>query len=225
MKKIELTRTDKLIWAGSAAVITLFFLIYDRTDFLSYGNSLLGVTALIFTAKGAPIGQLMMIFFCLIYAYISYSCAYYGECITYLGMTAPAAVFSLISWLRHPYKGDSSEVQVNSVRLPEIVLMMIISVPVTILFYFILRHFNTSNLLPSTLSVTTSFAAVYLTFRRSPYYAIAYSLNDIVLMVLWTLATLKDHSYISVLMCFVVFYINDIYGFLSWQKMKERQRS
>lgn len=34
--------------------------------------------------------------------------------------------------------------------------------------------FNTTNLIPSTISVTTSFLAVYLTFRRSPYFAISF---------------------------------------------------
>lgn len=34
---------------------------------------------------------------------------------------------------------------------------------------YILAAFDTSNLIPSTLSVTTSFIAVYLTFRRSAF--------------------------------------------------------
>ena len=43
--------------------------------------------------------------------------------------------------------------------------------------------FNTTNLIPSTISVTISFLAVYLTFRRSPYFDLAYALNDIVLYI------------------------------------------
>jgi len=78
--------------------------------------------------------------------------------------------------------------------------------------------------IPSTLSVTTSFIAVYLTFRRSPYFALAYAANDVVLMVLWTLATIENITYISVLICFVVFLVNDLYGFISWRKMEQRQR-
>ena len=35
--------------------------------------------------------------------------------ITYLGMTMPMAAFALITWLRHPYKGNRSEVQVNTI--------------------------------------------------------------------------------------------------------------
>lgn len=92
-----------------------------------------------------------------------------------------------------------------------------------LIFYFVLSAFNTANIAFSTLSVTTSFIAVYLTFRRSPYYAIGYAANDIVLIILWTLATLEDISCLSVVVCFIVFLVNDVYGFISWRKIEKRQ--
>ena len=101
--------------------------------------------------------------------------------------------------------------------------MWLITVLITIIFYFVLEFFNTANIVPSTLSVTTSFLAVYLTFRRSPYFAVAYATNDIVLIILWILASFSDIRYISVVVCFVAFLFNDIYGFISWRKMKIRQ--
>ena len=164
-----------------------------------------------------------MVIFSLIYGIISYSFAYYGEMITYLGMTMPMAVIALISWLKNPYKGNKAEVKVNSISRAEIILMLFLTAAVTLLFYFILDYFNTENILPSTISVTTSFIAVYLTFRRSPYFALAYAANDIVLIILWIMASIKDTGYISVTVCFVAFLVNDIYGFISWQKMKKRQ--
>ena len=105
----------------------------------------------------------------------------------------------------------------------EYLLMLILTAGVTVVFYFILDHFGTANMLPSTLSVTTSFIAVYLTFRRSPYFALAYAANDIVLIVLWVLASAQDISYLSVMICFALFPVNDIYGFISWRRMERRQ--
>ena len=138
-------------------------------------------------------------------------------------MTMPMAVFSLIAWLRNPYNGNKAEVRVNSISRKEAVFMWVITGLVTLVFYYILNFFNTANIVPSTLSVTTSFLAVYLTFRRSPYFAVAYAANDIILIVLWVLASIYDIRYISVVVCFVAFFINDIYGYISWQKMKIRQ--
>lgn len=159
----------------------------------------------------------------LLYGIISYTFAYYGEMITYLGMTMPMAIFALISWLKYPFNGNKSEVKVNSITTKETIFMWLITVLITAIFYYVLKFFNTANIVPSTLSVTTSFLAVYLTFRRSPYFAVAYAANDIILIVLWLLAGLYNARYISVVVCFATFFANDIYGYVSWQRMKIRQ--
>lgn len=228
MKKISsvsdyFTKTEKILWTVSAVVIIVSFLIFDRKNYLTLTASLIGITSLIFNAKANPVGQLLMIIFSCFYGYISYTFAYYGEMITYLGMTAPMALFALISWLRNPFEGNKAEVKVNSINKKEYVFMWILTAVVTWVFYYILSAFNTSNIIPSTLSVTTSFAAVYLTFRRSPYFALAYAANDVVLIVLWILASYENISYISVVICFVSFLINDIYGYINWKKIQDRQ--
>ena len=216
--KVEIT-----LWLSSTTIILISFFTWDRSNYLSLIASLIGVTSLIFCAKGNPIGQALMIVFSILYGIISCSFTYYGEMITYLGMTMPMAFLALISWLRNPYKGNRAEVKINHICKKDHVLMWLTTLFVTILFYYILKHFGNANLLPSTLSETTSFLAAYLTFRRSPYYAIAYAANDIILIVLWILASVEDVRYVSVIVCFVAFLFNDIYGFISWQKMKKRQ--
>lgn len=190
---------------------------------MTLAASLIGITSLIINAKGNPIGQVLMVVFSLLYGIISFIFHYYGEMVTYLGMTMPMAVVALVAWLKNPYKGNKAEVAVNRISGKETAFMFVLTAVVTVAFYFILRAFNTANLLPSTLSVTTSFAAVYLTFRRDPFYALAYALNDIVLIVLWSLASLHDKSYISVTVCFIAFLANDIYGFINWRRMEKRQ--
>lgn len=102
--------------------------------------------------------------------------------------------------------------------------MLLGGVLITTAFYFILRALGTNNLIISTFSVATSFIAAYLTFRRSPFFALVYSLNDLVLIVLWALATSVDITYISVVICFIAFFANDTYCFISWQKLKRSQQ-
>lgn len=212
------------LWITSVVFILVSFLIFDRENYLTLTASFVGVTSLIFNAKGNPTGQVLMVVFSILYGVISYSYRYYGEMITYLGMTAPMAVIALVAWLRHPYKGNRSEVTVHHIRRREVYIMIVFTVLVTVVFYFILKALGTANLMLSTLSVATSFAAVYLTFMRSEYFALAYAANDIVLIVLWVLATITDMSYFSVVICFIVFFVNDIYGFYNWRKMKVRQK-
>lgn len=223
MKKRYFSIGEAALWGGSVLAITLSFFMFGGSDYMTLVASLVGVTALIFIAKGNPVGQALTIVFSLMYGVISFACAYYGEMLTYVGMTMPMAIFALVAWIRHPYKGNKSEVEVRKITKKEWVIMWVIAAAVTAVFYFILKVLNTANLIPSTLSVTTSFAAVYLTFRRSPYYAVMYAVNDVVLIVLWGLASVQNSMYISVVICFAAFLANDIYGFVNWKRMEKRQ--
>lgn len=226
MKKLCMyfSREEWTLWSVSSLLIVASFLLFDRVNTMTLAASLIGTTSLIFNAKGNPIGQALMVVFSLLYGVISYSFSYFGEMITYVGMTGPMALFALISWLRNPYKGNRAEVAVNQIRQTELYAALALTALVTFGFYFILDHFETANMIPSTLSVATSFLAVYLTFRRSPYFVLVYAANDIVLIVLWTLAAMENISYLSVIICFVMFFVNDLYGFVSWKRMEKRQK-
>ncbi len=217
------TKAEILLWCISVMLILVSFIIFDGESILTLIASLIGVTSLIFNAKGNPFGQFLIVVFSLLYGIISFTFSYYGEMITYLGMTAPMAVFALISWIKNPYNGNKAEVKVNRLKKKEIVFMFLLTAVITFIFYFILAAFNTANLIPSTISVATSFLAVYLTFRRSAFYAAAYAANDVVLIILWIMATLSNITYLSVAICFIIFLINDVYGFISWSKMQKRQ--
>ena len=217
------SKIDIILWITSVIFIITSFLIFDRENHITLLASILCTTSLIFNAKGNPFGQFLMVIFSCLYGIISYTFSYYGEMITYIGMTMPMAILSLISWLKNPFNGNKADVKVNNITKKENIFMWFITILVTIIFYYILKYFNTANLIPSTLSVTTSFLAVYLTYKRCPYFAVAYAANDIILIILWLMASLCDIRYISVVVCFIAFFINDIYGYISWCKMKIRQ--
>lgn len=80
------------------------------------------------------------------YGIISYTFSYYGEMITYLGMTMPMAFFALISWLKNPFKGNKAEVKVNSITAKETKFMWLITVLITVIFYFVLKIFNSAKI-------------------------------------------------------------------------------
>lgn len=118
-----LSRTERRLWGASVVLILAGFCLFDRENVLTLLASLIGVTSLIFAAKGHPISQVLMIVFSLLYGWISWEYRYYGEMITYLGMTLPMAVFALVSWLRNPFDGNRSEVAVNRVGGKEQLVM------------------------------------------------------------------------------------------------------
>ena len=219
----DLTKFEFILWISSVIVVCVSFLLPQEKDYLTLIASLIGVTALIFVAKGYVLGQVLSVVFAVFYGIISFYFRYYGEVITYLCMTAPIAIMAVISWLRHPYQ-DTKEVEVNKMTKSQCIVMWALAIAVTALLYFVLKAFNTANLIFSTISVTTSFLASYMTFMRSPYYGIGYAANDIVLIVLWVLASLENPSYIPMILCFLMFLVNDLYGFYNWRRIEKRQK-
>lgn len=218
----SLSGIEWTLWIGSLVIVTVSNIISGSIDFLTLSATLIGVTSLIFAAKGNVWAQILMIVFSILYGIISYRFRYWGEMITYLGMTLPMAVWSTITWLKNPSEQNQNEVAIQKLTRKHIVLIVFSTIIVTGGFYFILRLLGTPNLVFSTISVTTSFLAASLTMLRSSYYALGYALNDIVLIILWMLASVKDPVYIPITVNFVIFFFNDIYGFICW---KNRERT
>lgn len=216
-----LNRFEWGLWLLSLTVVAGSYM-FSKGDMLSMLASLVGVTALIFMAKGDVLGQILTVVFAVLYAIVSLRLRYYGEMITYVGMSAPMAAAAAIEWLRNPYEG-TREVEVARLGKGRLPVLILGSIAVSVVFYFILAALNTARLAVSTFSVTTSFAAAYLTYCRSPWYALAYAANDVVLMVLWILAAMDDITYLPMLACFTMFLANDLYAFINWRRMQRRQ--
>ncbi len=226
----EVKPIEYVIFFGSVVAIVLSFALTIGGDLPVYLQclqlvaSLIGACALILIAKGNVLGQIISVVFSIFYGVISYFCKYYGEIVTYLGMSAPIAVLAVVSWLKHPFQGKRSEVTVNHLKGWEYPAIFGISIAVSVPFFFILRALGTDEIWWSTVSVLTSCIAMLLSVRRSPLYAFAYCLNDTVLIVLWSLKSAKEISYISMVVCFAVFLVNDIYGLINWIRLHRKQQ-
>ncbi len=213
----NLTTKEWGLWLSSLTVVILSNLWSGEIDLLTLIAVCVGATALVFAAKGNVWAQFLMIVFCILYGVISWRFRYWGEMITYLGMSLPMAIWSSVTWLRNPSE-NGSEVAIRKLTKKQGAAVVAIAAVTTFVFWFVLRGLSTPNLLISTISVATSFLAASLTMLRSSYYALGYAANDIVLIILWTLVSLKDPGYWPVTVNFVIFLINDLYGFASWKK-------
>lgn len=216
-------KKDYVLWVVSLFAVIVCNLLVRPIDILTLIATVIGINMLLFAAKGNVLGQIFSIVFCIMYVIISYRFKYYGEMITYLCMSFPIAVASVITWLKNPSKKDAMVVKIRHFTVKEGFIVCALSLLVTIALYFVLRAFNTPNLIVSTISVFTSFSAAYLTMRRISFYALAYAANDVVLIVLWVMASFQDISYIPVAVNFLIFMFNDIYAYWNWHKREKQQ--
>lgn len=213
----SITKKDWLIWASSVLVIGIASLVTENVDILMLLATWIGVTSLILAAKGNVWSQILMVVFSVLYAVIAWEFRYWGEMITYLGMTLPMAVWSTITWLKNPSE-NGKEVAIQALTKRHMVALLLAGSVVTAFFYSVLRLLDTPNIVLSTLSIATSFLAAALTMLRSSYYALGYAANDFVLIALWILASFENPVYVPMVINFAIFLFNDMYGFLCWKK-------
>lgn len=219
----ELTPKEWCLWGVSLFIVTVSNIIGGEVDLLTLVATWVGITSLIFAAKGNVFAQILMIVFSILYGIISFRFRYWGEMMTYLGMSMPMAIWSTITWMKNPSEGNDGEVAIRKLELRHFIFLFALSVVVTGAFYFVLRALDTPNIVFSTISVTTSFLAASLTMLRSSYYALGYAANDLVLVVLWSLAAMQNPVYTPVVINFLIFFMNDMYGFVSWKKRESVQ--
>ena len=213
----NLTKKEWILWMGSLAIVILSNLLSTDIDVLTLVSACAGITSLIFAAKGNVWAQILMVVFSILYGLISWQFRYWGEMITYIGMTMPMAVWSTITWIKNPSE-SGQEVAIQKLTRKHVAGIAAAGVIVTAVFYMILKALDTPNILFSTISITTSFLAASLTMLRSSYYALGYASNDIILIVMWVLASIENPAYIPVVVNFIIFFFNDMYGFVSWKR-------
>lgn len=219
----RMSRRDWVLWLSSLMVVIVTTLMAGQVRLATFLGTIVGVTALIFMAQGNVWGQILTIAFAILYGITSWQYRYWGEMITYLGMSLPMAAAAAIAWLRNPYHEGEPEVAIHRLTRREWVIGCLFAAATTAAIGMILYLLDTPNLFWSTVSVTTSFFAAYLTWRRASWYAMAYAANDVVLIILWILAALEDVSFAPMIACFGMFLLNDLYGFSCWRRREKQQ--
>lgn len=218
----DLSVAEWFLFASSVLFPLIAFLAVPKKDPMTLIASVFGTLGLVFVAKGNLLGQFTNVIFAFFYGVVSYFFKYYGEMITYLCMNTPMAIFAILSWAKHPFE-DKAQVTVSKLSKKSFSVTILLTVFVTAAFFFILRALGNANLLVSTLSIFTSFLGASFVFLRTPYYALAYSVNDVVLIALWSMASAADLSYLPMVVCAAMFLVNDAYGFINWNKMRKSQ--
>lgn len=74
----ELTKREWLIWLSSLAIVLVSNLLTADLDILTLAAALIGVTSLIFAAKGNVWAQILMVVFSILYGIISFRFRYWG---------------------------------------------------------------------------------------------------------------------------------------------------
>lgn len=222
MKKIlkDWTRFEKVLLLVSIFLISISGIVM-KSEILTIITSLVGITCALMQAKGKVISQLMGVLEAILYSILSFQNQYYGEVIIYVIVILPTYLFGIYSWITNKNE-DTNTVNQKAFTRKEWVVLFILNIFLFVILYFILRYFNTNQLIVSTLSMLASLTATYLIARRNKYSFLFFIINDMILLILWGIPVLKgDFSLIPILIEPFLLLVNDSYGWKNWNKNEE----
>lgn len=218
------TNFEKVLLFGSIIIVGLVGILF-KSDLLTISCSIVGIITALLLAKGKNLGQVFGLLITILYSIVSFKNKYYGEVLIYSLLMLPMYIIGIITWINHKNEKTNS-VEINSINKKEWVIVSIVFVGVFICIYYLLKAFNTNELVVSTISVLASLFAVYLQIRRSKYSFSFYMVNDVILMFLWGMPVVRG-SYIlfPMLLNPTINLINDAYGFYNWKKTEKIQKN
>lgn len=221
MKNIfkDWTIFEKILLIGSILIVSLTGIIFN-SDWLTPVCSITGIITALLLAKGKYMGQVFGVLICILYSIVSFKNRFYGEVIIYLGISLPMYIMGIISWVRHQEKKTNS-VEVNKISKQEWIIVLLASIIVFVGIYFLLKVFNTNQLIISSLSVLDSLFSSYLLIRRSKYGFYFYVVNDLILIALWGIPCITGSFFlIPMLMNPIINLVNDIYAIYNWKRLE-----
>ena len=218
------TKLENSLLFGSIIIVSLIGIIY-KSDLLTMSCSIVGIITALLLAKGKNLGQFFGVLITLLYSVVSFKNKFYGEVIIYIFLMLPMYIVGIISWIKHQNKATNS-VEINKITNREWIIIFIVTVIIFIAVYFLLKIFNTSEILVSTFSVIASLFAVYLQIRRSRFSFYFYVINDLILIILWGIPVVKG-NFLLLPMLFnpIINLINDSYGIINWRNLEKIQKN
>ncbi|MDR0849975.1 MAG: nicotinamide riboside transporter PnuC [Christensenellaceae bacterium] len=230
------TAGKKRVMGGGYSALDLFLLIFGlatittllivfQSNWLTVVCSVLGVLGVFMQAKGKIIAQFFCVSYAIFYIFLAFSNQYFGEVIVYAGFMVPLFVYGIIHWLKNRDKKDNTVIVRRNLSIKEWIGLGIMFPLVFVGVYFLLKFFNTAELIVSAISSVLVMLAVYLSVRRVKLNQIVFLLNDFAMGALWMLVVIKgDLSLIPFVTICLIYAIYDIYGLIQWAKLEKRQR-
>ena len=211
------TKFEKILYSISLLSIFLSGIVF-KSEIISIASAAFGISCAIMQAKGKVASQFIGVILVALYSIVSFKNGFYGEILIYIFIMLPLFISGIVSWLKNK-DHKTNMVKPYELTKKEWIILAIISIVLFIGLYFLLRHFNTKQLLISTLSMVTSLFATYLIARRNKYGFLFYMGNDIILFILWGLPVLSGNLMLMPMIINpIINFINDNYGWYNWKK-------
>lgn len=219
----EWTNFEKILLFGSMLTIVIVGIIF-KSDLLTLSCSLIWALTALLIAKGNNLCRLFGILADTLYSILSFNNQFYGEVLVHVIFLVMDIIW-VISWIHHK-NIETNFVKINNIKRKELTIAAFVFLFLLIWMYYLLKFFNTNELIISTISVVLTLYALYFLVRRSKYSLVFYLFCDITLILLWGIYVFQGNiELVPIFLNSIILFINDSYGVYNWRKVEKLQEA
>jgi nicotinamide mononucleotide transporter len=215
--------TYEKIWLGLFTAIIIGLSIFWKDNLIGIIASLTGIWCVVLTAKGKISNYYFGIINVITYAIVAYGWEYYGEVMLNIAYFLPMQFVGIYIWIKNRKQNDKDGVYVKFLNNKQRIFWLILSIIGVVGYGFVLQGLGGS--LPFTDSMSTILSIIAMILMAGLYMEqwILWIVVDVVTIVMWFVVMLQGGNDISILLMWIAYLVNAVYGLINWIKMYKNQ--
>ena len=209
-----------IAWLIIAYAIILSLGFYWGDNALSIVMSVTGLTANLLVAKGSILNYPFGIVNVLIYSFVSYQSALYGDTMLNLLYYAPMNIVGWNYW--NKTKDEDGNIGVKSLTKKQFIDVSILTSITWLTYSLLLIELNDVAPFIDSASTVLSIVGMFLMLCKYREQWYLWIIVNIVTIIMWWIAYQQGTGDLTTLLMWIVYLVNSIYGLVQWLKASNK---
>lgn len=213
------------VWLFAFTAVTIYLYVALDDTLIGLLASLTGMLSVVLVAKGKTWNYYPGIINVVLYAFVAYGQKYYGEVMLNLLYFLPMQFIGLIMWRRNGVSEEKRNdvkvaVMTNRARL----YWSLLCLAATIAYAWVLKAMGGALPFIDSLTAVLSIVAMIFMVKRYVEQWVVWIIIDVLTIYMWLVAFMGDGNDVSILVMWIAYLANAIYGWLNWRAQYRVQK-
>lgn len=211
------------IWLAVFTFLVIGLSLYWQDTLMGVICSLTGIWCVVLVAKGRISNYWVGIVNVILYAIISYGYKYYGEVMLNVIYFLPMQFIGAYIWIKNKKPNSKDNVVIKALNNKYRLLWTVVSVLGVLSYGAFLKSIGGAMPYIDAMSTVLSVIAMLLMAFRFFEQWVLWVVVDVVTIVLWFVVMANGGNDVSILLMWIAYLVNAVYGLYNWIKMYNLQ--
>jgi len=208
------------IWMVTSLLLIVILSVITKSHILQIIAAVSGVIYVFNTVFENRYGQLFGVINSFLYGIIMYSNGVYGTSLYNLIYCIPMQIYTFFVWGKD--KNGKNKLEVSRYKDVQRLAIWLVILVVVAAYAMVASKLNVQFALIDGLSIILGIAGLYMTSHKKVEQWHMFIVSNIAMLALWGIKCFRDITNIPMLVMWLVYLVNNIYGLCEWNKKIEK---